>query len=60
MPVEHIHFVGNAAASGAQMLLLNYECREWAARLALKIHYVEIAHEKDFTDVFADAMSLKP
>jgi uncharacterized 2Fe-2S/4Fe-4S cluster protein (DUF4445 family) len=60
VPLDRIHFVGNAAASGAQMLLLSTECREKAARLARKIQYVEIAHEKDFTDIFADAMFLNP
>jgi uncharacterized 2Fe-2S/4Fe-4S cluster protein (DUF4445 family) len=60
VPADRIQFVGNAAASGAQMLLLSYQCREKAAGLARKIHYVEIAHENDFTDVFADAMYLKP
>jgi uncharacterized 2Fe-2S/4Fe-4S cluster protein (DUF4445 family) len=60
VPVERIQFVGNAAASGAQMLLLSRECREVAAGLARKIQYVEIAHEKDFADIFADAMYLKP
>lgn len=60
VPLDRIHFVGNAAASGAQMLLLSSECREKSARLARKIQYVEIAHEKDFTDIFADAMFLNP
>lgn len=60
VPLDRIHFVGNAAASGAQMLLLSDECREKAATLARKIQYIEIAHEKDFADVFADAMYLNP
>jgi uncharacterized 2Fe-2S/4Fe-4S cluster protein (DUF4445 family) len=60
VPLDRIHFVGNAAASGAQMLLLSDECRQRAAGLARKIQYVEIAHEKDFTDIFADAMFLDP
>jgi len=60
VPLDRVHFVGNAAASGAQMLLLSGECREKAARLARKIQYIEIAHEKDFTDIFADAMYLNP
>jgi uncharacterized 2Fe-2S/4Fe-4S cluster protein (DUF4445 family) len=60
VPLDRIHFVGNAAASGAQMLLLSDECRDQAAALAQKIKYIEIAHEKDFTDIFAEAMSLDP
>jgi len=54
--VERIHFVGNAAAAGAQMVLLSRQCRDQARELARKIEYVEIAHEPAFQDVFADSM----
>jgi len=54
--VERIRFVGNAAAAGAQMALLSGQCRDKAGQLARKIEYVEIAHEPDFQDVFADSM----
>ena len=54
--VEKIHFVGNAASSGAQMILLSSKCRERANKLARKIEYIEIAHEEDFESVFADEM----
>lgn len=60
VPAERIHFVGNAAASGAVMLLLSEACRKRAAALARRIEYVEIAHAKGFVDVFADAMLLRP
>lgn len=60
VPLDRIHFIGNAAASGAEMLLLSEECRERSAALARRIDYVEIAHERDFSDVFADAMLLSP
>jgi len=53
---ERIHFVGNAAASGAQMILVSRRWRELAKDLARKIEYVEIAHEKQFSDVFAGCM----
>ncbi|MGD2095072.1 MAG: ASKHA domain-containing protein [Phycisphaerales bacterium] len=56
VPVEKIHFVGNAAASGAIMALLNRQYREKARELARKIEYVEIAHEPEFQDVYADSM----
>jgi len=56
VPAERIHFVGNAAASGAQMILLSRRWRRLAKDLARKIEYVEIAHEKDFPDVFAESM----
>ena len=57
VPAESIHFVGNAAAAGAQMILLSQRCRDKACELARKIEYVEIAHEPDFQAVFADSMS---
>jgi len=60
VPLDRIHFVGNAAASGAQMLLIDDEYRVRARKLARRIEYVEIAHEKGFADVFADAMMLRP
>ncbi|MHC4228509.1 MAG: ASKHA domain-containing protein [Planctomycetota bacterium] len=56
VPAERIHFVGNAAASGAQMALLSRQCRDRARDLARRIEYVEIAHESDFQNVFADSM----
>ena len=58
VPLERIHFVGNAAASGAQMLLLSVESRQRAKALSERIEYVEIAHEKTFPEVFAEAMFL--
>lgn len=60
VPLDRIQSIGNAAATGAQMLLISDECRDRASRLAKRIQYVEIAHEKDFSDIFADAMRLSP
>jgi len=57
VPTERIRFVGNAASSGAQMILLSRQCREKARQLARKIEYVEIAHQPDFQTVFAECMS---
>ncbi|KPJ66434.1 MAG: hypothetical protein AMJ43_08130 [Coxiella sp. DG_40] len=57
IPPERIHFVGNAAASGAQLILLSTQARKKARELTRKIQYIEIAHQPDFQDVFADSMS---
>jgi uncharacterized 2Fe-2S/4Fe-4S cluster protein (DUF4445 family) len=57
VPLERIRFIGNAAASGAEMILLSGQSRRKARELARKIEYVEIAHEPDFQDVYADCMS---
>jgi len=53
---ERIHFVGNAACSGAQIILLSSEARTKAGELARKIEYVELANEKEFAAVFAESM----
>lgn len=54
--IKKVHFVGNAAASGAQLILLNSTSRQLAKDLTKKIEYIEIANEKTFTDVYADSM----
>jgi len=54
---ERIHFIGNAAASGAQLMLLSTNARKQAAELAEKIEYVEIATEPNFTEIFAEQMA---
>lgn len=56
VPLERIHFVGNAACSGAQMLLIDSRLRKLAAELSRKIEYIEIAREKDFQSVFTESM----
>jgi uncharacterized 2Fe-2S/4Fe-4S cluster protein (DUF4445 family) len=53
---ERIRFVGNAASSGAQIILLSSEARAKAFELARKIEYVELANEKEFAAVFAESM----
>jgi len=53
---ERIHFIGNAAASGSQMILLSDQARQKAGQLAKKIQYIEIAHQQDFQDIFAESL----
>jgi len=57
VPLERIRFVGNAAASGAEMILISRKCRLQAKKLARKIKYVEIANEPDFQNIFAESMT---
>lgn len=54
VPLEKIHFVGNAAGTGAQMALISQDARTLAKHLAKKINYVEIAHEAEFQMVFSE------
>jgi uncharacterized 2Fe-2S/4Fe-4S cluster protein (DUF4445 family) len=56
VPVERIHSVGNAASSGAQLILVSSRCRTLAADLARQIEYVEIANDPLFQSTFADSM----
>lgn len=53
---QRLHFIGNAAVSGAQMILLSRQSRDHALKLARAIEYVEIANETDFHDIYADCM----
>ncbi len=57
VPIEIIHSIGNAASSGAQLMLLSRDNRTLAAELAKKIQYVEIAQDPQFESVFADSIS---
>jgi len=56
VPLERIRFVGNAAASGSEIILLSYQSRAQAKTLSCKIQYLEIANEPGFQAVFADCM----
>ncbi len=53
---EIIHFVGNAAGAGSQMILLSRKCRLHAAEIAEKTTYIEIGQEADFNDIYAESM----
>lgn len=57
VPEEKIHFVGNAASSGARMILLNRTARELAGHLARRIEYIEIAHEPEFVNIYTNLMA---
>lgn len=54
--IGKIRSIGNAASSGAQLILLSSDCRKIAAGLAKKIQYVEIANDPQFEQVFAESI----
>ena len=56
LPLERIHFTGNAASSGAEMTLLSSKERLLSSELARRIECVETAKEADFEGVFAKEM----
>ncbi len=55
--VERIKFIGNAAANGAELILLRNQLREKAKSLAKKIEYIELANDKDFQAIFTNSMN---
>jgi uncharacterized 2Fe-2S/4Fe-4S cluster protein (DUF4445 family) len=55
IPLERIRQIGNAAGTGAAMLLLSTPERDEAELLSERIHYMELARHRRFTRLFADA-----
>ncbi len=54
---ERIKFIGNAAAAGAELILVSSHWRDRAKQLARKIEYVELANDKDFQAIFTNSMN---
>jgi len=54
---ERIKFIGNAAAAGAELILVSSYWRERAKQLAKKIEYIELASDKDFQTIFTNSMN---
>ncbi|MBN1537455.1 MAG: DUF4445 domain-containing protein [Anaerolineales bacterium] len=58
IPLDHIHTVGNAAGTGARMILASTECRIQAEALARKIDYLELTVVPGFNRYFAKGIRL--
>jgi uncharacterized 2Fe-2S/4Fe-4S cluster protein (DUF4445 family) len=56
LPTEKIKFIGNAAGTGAKMVLLSRELREEACEISRRTEYIELAVRTDFHKIFAEAM----
>lgn len=56
IPLEKIHFIGNAASSGAMEILLDRNIRAKCEELSRRIEYVELAARPDFQDIFMDCL----
>ena len=56
IPTERIKFVGNAACTGAKMVLAAREYRDEADRISSQVRYVELAGRPDFQHQFMTAM----
>lgn len=57
-PLERIHAVGNAAGSGARMMLASTECRLRAEALAHRVEYLELTIVPGFNKYFARGIRL--
>lgn len=57
LPIERIHFIGNAASSGAIMMLLSSKQRDYASKLAKRMEHIETAKERDFEQIFTSQMA---
>jgi uncharacterized 2Fe-2S/4Fe-4S cluster protein (DUF4445 family) len=53
---DKVEFIGNAAGTGARMVLAARHCRENAEQIATETEYIELAGRPDFQMAFADAM----
>jgi uncharacterized 2Fe-2S/4Fe-4S cluster protein (DUF4445 family) len=53
---EKIRFIGNAAVTGAEAVLLSSQARRKAERIAQIMRYVEIGFRDDFQEAFVDSM----
>jgi uncharacterized 2Fe-2S/4Fe-4S cluster protein (DUF4445 family) len=56
IPTEKIKFIGNAAGTGAKMVLIAKELRKEACEISRNTEYIELAVRADFQHVFADSM----
>lgn len=56
IPSEKIAFVGNAAATGAKMVLAAKELRDEAERISREVEYIELAGRPDFQQEFMSSM----
>jgi uncharacterized 2Fe-2S/4Fe-4S cluster protein (DUF4445 family) len=58
VPLERIHAVGNAAGTGARMLLASTDCRQQAESLARRVEYLELTIVPGFNKYFAKGIRL--
>lgn len=56
LPTEKIHFVGNAASTGARMALLSHLERDLADKVAAETRHVDLSTDADFQMEFGMAM----
>jgi uncharacterized 2Fe-2S/4Fe-4S cluster protein (DUF4445 family) len=50
--------VGNAAGTGARQMLISTPRRRVAESIVERIHYIELTAQRNFTDIYMEAMVL--
>lgn len=58
LPIEKYKFVGNAAGTGARLVLISKDMRKEAEDVSQKVEYLELAAEHDFQKVYVDSLYL--
>jgi uncharacterized 2Fe-2S/4Fe-4S cluster protein (DUF4445 family) len=56
VPLERVKFVGNAAGTGARMMLVDHSLRETAEEISLGVEHLELSGRADFQSLFPEAM----
>ena len=56
VPSTNVRFIGNAAATGAEAVLLSREARHFAESLAREIEYREVANHPEFQEIYINNM----
>lgn len=59
LPLEKIKFIGNAASSGAKLVLLSENMRKKVEEISQNTEYIELSNSLDFQNEFANAMFFK-
>lgn len=57
LPLRRFHQIGNAAGTGARMMLINAPSRKKAETILKKTTYVELTTEPGFMDLYVDAIN---
>ncbi len=60
IPLDKVHFLGNAAGAGAKMALMNRGEFDKIVSSAINVEYIELAGDTSFSDHFMMAMLLAP
>ena len=60
VPAEKIVKVGNAALSGATIMLLSQDLRQWIENSARQIEHIELETTEDFFEVFVEGCMFRP